>query len=466
MQSLRRTLAVRFSATMFVALMLIGVAAFTGFRHILGRIIDRSLVSASQLESDDLAVGLALTKHTEASDPVAFTEGINRFVVVRNAAGAIVSTNTALADDLPLTDEAFMLALGGEAGWASERWAHGSLRSLYRPVPAGSQAGFAVIQVSASLSPLAAATRRMFWFTLATVGLATLATGIGAGWLARSSMAPVAEITAQAAAITPGTSTKRITAHADAVEFRGLVDVLNGMLDRLGRALSTQRRIIADVAHELSTPVTAMRGELEVALRSERSADSYRATIQSCLEETEHIGSINEALLLLARLEARHIRPEWIEVDMRELVGTAVASVRIADPDRSYHFEGEGDVEENAEALVDVGLTKLVVNRLFDNIIKHTPAGTHVRAAVLPNDNQVVVTVEDDGPGLPDDAMQHLFDRFYQVDPSRTRVAGAGLGLSIAAAVADVHDGSASATRSELGGLMISLCFPRRQSLA
>ncbi len=459
MRSLSRTLSVRFSLTMFVALALIGAGAFLGGRPTLSRLVDRGLAAALGLESAVLAAGLSIAPDSGPDDLAAFVDRVNRFVVVRDSSGSIVANNTPLGEDLPLAAESFERALGGERAWTDGEWVHGRLRSVYAPTPPGSLPGFDVIQVSASLQPLRRAGQRLLFFAAVTVVLAVGATAVGAGWLARSSVAPVDEITRYAEAINPATSGKRISAHADTKEFHGLVGVLNSMLERLDGALDSQRRMIADVGHELRTPITALQGQLEVALRTERTPREYRDVLESCLEETEHLATMNETLLFLARVDAGESRPTPLPVDMRQLVEQAIARARTRDTDREFRVLPRDP--QAVDAVVDPKLVELVLDRLLDNAIEHTPSGTHVHATVDHEDSDVVVTIEDDGPGLPVDTMSHLFDRFYRVDPARSRGPGTGLGLSVAAAVAEVHHGSIRAEPSDLGGLKMTVRFPR-----
>ncbi len=459
MYSLRRTLSVRFSITMFAALMLIGMGAFFGVRRTLSHLTDQSLVSALELVSDVLARGLSVARHAEPDDFSAFVEGINRFVVVRDAAGHVVVANTPLAHDLPLDSAAFGRAMNGERVWSTDRWEFGRARSLFYRAPTGSHPGFAIVQVAASLDPLARIDRAVLLLVIGIVILATAMTAVGAGWLAKSAVAPVAEITRRAEAIDGGTLGKRISAHADTVEFHGLVAVLNSMLERLDWALAAQRRIIADVGHELRTPITAIQGELEIALRGNRTPDEYRKVLQSCLEEAEHLSAMDETLLLLARLEAGEHKTVPFPIQVCDVVERAISRTRASDPTHTLEFASDSGIPS---VPVDPKLFQIVVEQLLDNSIKHTPPGTHVRVAAKCDDTEFVLTLEDDGPGLPQHVLPHLFDRFWQADPARTRDSGSGLGLSVAAAVAAAHNGSVQATRSEMGGLKISLHLPSR----
>jgi signal transduction histidine kinase len=233
------------------------------------------------------------------------------------------------------------------------------------------------------------------------------------------------------------------------------------MLTRLDRAFLAQRRIIADVGHDLRTPITAMQGEIEIALRGERKPDDYRQVLSSVLEEVGRLGSISETLLTLARVEAGELAPRMDKVD---LVPVVEAAVRRAEPHADGHRITVG-VEGPAlpEARADPHLLALVLDQLLDNAIRHTPSGTSatVRVETAPG-NMVRVVVEDDGPGLSSESLEHLFERFYRGDTARGRAggAGAGLGLTVASAIVEAHAGTITAERGERGGLRVIFTLP------
>ncbi len=135
MYSLRRTLSVRFSITMFAALMLIGMGAFFGVRRTLSDLTNQGLISALELESDVLARGLSVARRAQSDDMISFVASINRFVVVRDEAGNALVANTPLAYDLPLDTAMFQRALSGERAWSTDRWSGGRVRSVLAPAP-------------------------------------------------------------------------------------------------------------------------------------------------------------------------------------------------------------------------------------------------------------------------------------------------------------------------------------------
>ncbi len=464
MYSLRRTLAVRFSITIFIALLFIAVWAYLGAQRILREELDHGLAAVAQLEFAVIGAGFPIALHAEPSDLDGFIDVVNRFVVVRDVDAAVLAVNTPLANNLPLDPEGFAQARRGSQVWMTQDWGDDQIRSYYGSVDLSRSRGQVVVQVAASLQPLSAANREVLFLLLGTVLLGSAASALGAGWLASSSVTPVDEITQQAQGIQPGMVGQRITEHADVVEFAGLVKVLNGMLERLDRTFETQRRMIADAGHDLRTPLTAMQGEIEVALRGERSPADYKTTLSSVLEEVDHLVSISDSLVLLARLDAGALSPERIERDVADLVQRSALRAQA-------RAEGKRDItiaapDGGITATVDAKMLTVAVDHLLDNAIKHTPDGTSVHVSVTARDGDLTITVEDDGPGLSEATLSHLFERFYRTDEARSRTGAAGLGLTIVAAIVSAHSGKVRADASDRGGLRVSMEIPREPPAA
>ena len=455
--SLRRTVSVRFSLTIFGALLVIAFWAYLGTRRVLKESLDQNLVAAAQLEQAVLASRLPIALQPGPDDWNAFTQSVNRFVVVRNREGRIVETNTTSGAALPLDTAAFRRVLNGDTAWVTQDWLDGTVRSYYAPAPARSRPGHDVVQIAASMHPLQEATREVLFLMLGTVFLGAVATAIGAGWLAQSSVLPVLEITAQARSVQPGVP-RRITAHADTEEFAGLVDVLNDAFERLEHAYDAQRRMITDAAHDLRTPLTVMRGEAEIALRGERTPEEYRATLCSMLEEVDQLTAISDSLILLARLEAGELVVDHAEQDVADIAEQAAAKAQLRDAARTYDFRGD---QAEIYAPVDRRLLIIGLGQLLDNVAKHTPPDTRATVTVEDVGTGITVRIDDSGPGLPDETLPHLFEHFYRTDAARTRTGSVGLGLTITAAIVRAHGGDITAGRSPMGGLRIALRLPK-----
>jgi two-component system, OmpR family, sensor kinase len=453
--SLRRTLAVRFSLTMFAALLALACWAFLGARQTLMEQLDQSLRGSAQLQANALAVLPEMTGESRLP-AYCFIRDVNRLVVVRDSSGMILGSNTKKAGDLPLQVTLFRESRRSGPQLSTHQWRGSNFRSIYVAVPPSST-GATVIQVEASLAPLEGSLRSILLQMMATVLLGSLATAIGAGWLAGSAVAPVTEIAQQARAITGEIPGQRITAHASVSEFRGLTEVINAMLLRLEQACHWHRNIIRDLGHDLRTPVTAMRAAVEVALWQERSPDEYRRVLSETLEEIDRMSLICDALVFLARLQAGEVSLKLDTLDARLLARQAVAGARETMSRHTMEL-----VEPSQPVLIqaDVRLTRIVLDQLLDNARRYTPPGSHIEVVVHDQDGMALITVEDDGPGVSDEVLPHLFEPFYRSDSARGRDGGPGLGLTATSAIVTLHGGSVTATRGRKGGLRVTVALP------
>lgn len=293
--------------------------------------------------------------------------------------------------------------------------------------------------------------RAMLAALFAVVLLGTGATLVGAWWLAGSAVRPVHEITEQATRIEAGTLNQRIAAHAETDEYRGLVAVLNRMLERLELAFRSQRRLTADVSHELRSPLTALRGEIEVALRSERSGRDYQRVLHSALEEIDRLSEMSDDLLLITRAEAGLIQARRVGADVNGLVEEALGGLR----PRIEERELECDVSLTpaaAHAVVDPELVTRVIRQLLDNAVKFTPRGGRIRVTTDVLDGGVRLGITDSGPGFAAADLPHVFEPFYRADPARSRGTGTGLGLAMVAALVRLQGGTVHASNVSAGG--------------
>jgi len=308
---------------------------------------------------------------------------------------------------------------------------------------------------------VAEGTRDVLFALVAVVTLGTGATLVGAWWLAGSAVRPVAEITQQATHIEGGTLDQRIAAHADTEEYRELVGVLNRMLERLERAFAAQRRLTADVSHELRTPLTALRGEIEVALRAERTPQEYQRVLHSGLEEIERLSELTEDALFITRADARLISVARTSVDVNALLRDLVArwQPRVDAADVRLALALDDGVPWLP---LDARLVIRMVDHLVENAVKHSPPQGVVAIATSPAPGGGVrLAVEDAGPGIPTSDLPHLFEAFYRADPARARSdGGAGLGLAVVAAVARLHGGTARVSNVQPRGSRFEVDLP------
>ena len=304
-----------------------------------------------------------------------------------------------------------------------------------------------------ALGPAAGMHRELLLVLAGVVVVGTAATLVGAWWLAGSAVRPVYEITEQATRIAPGTLDQRIAAHAETDEYRGLVAVLNRMLGRLDQAFRTQRRLTADVSHELRSPLTALRGEIEVALRAERSPRDYQRVLHSALEEIDRLTEMSEDLLLITRADAHLLQAHRVPTDINAIVGGVVDALQPRIEERELAVDCRF-APDATHAVVDADLVTRLVRQLLENAVKFTPPGGRVRVATtaLNGEGGIQIVVEDTGPGLAPELLPHVFEPFFRADEARTRGTGTGLGLAMVAAITRLHGGRVHAANVTTAG--------------
>jgi len=297
-----------------------------------------------------------------------------------------------------------------------------------------------------AVGPAAGMHRELMVLLTGVVIVGTGATLVGAWWLAGSAVRPVYEITEQATRIAPGTLDQRIAAHAETDEYRGLVAVLNRMLERLDQAFRNERRLTADMSHELRSPLTALRGEIEVALRAERNARDYQRVLHSALEEIDRLTEMSEDLLLITRADAHLLQAHRVPTDVDAIVEGVVEALQPRIDERELAVDCRF-ASDATPVVVDPELVTRLVQQLLDNAVKFTPPGGRVRVATAPlnGDRGIQIVVEDTGPGLGPELLPHVFEPFFRADQARSRGTGTGLGLAMVAAIARLHGGSAHA---------------------
>jgi two-component system OmpR family sensor kinase len=270
------------------------------------------------------------------------------------------------------------------------------------------------------------------------------------GWVViRVGLLPLERIGRVASEIAHGRLDKRVTPANDRTEVGRLGTSLNEMLAHIERAFADRtrseerlRRFLADASHELRTPLASIRGYAELFRLGAATEPAEIERAMGRIEaEATRMGGLVESLLLLARLEELPQTPP-VEVDLTELAEHAAQDTRAAAPDREILVHRGGRVR----LLGDPEQLRQVLANLTCNAVVHTPSATAIEITVSSEDGQAVIEVRDHGPGLPPDAGDHLFERFWRPEGGRSRGrGGAGLGLAIVKAIADGHGGGVHA---------------------
>ena len=278
--------------------------------------------------------------------------------------------------------------------------------------------------------------------------------------IARHGIRPVEEVAAMARRISSSNLRERIRPEGYPFELASLAGTFNEMLDRLEESFERISRFSADIAHDLRTPVNNIRGEAEVALARARNIDEYRDVLGSCLEEAVRLSELISDLLFLARAESplTHVHRE--RVDVAELLDGVREYYEAAAAESGISLSlAVGDEPVIAE--LDRTLVQRAVGNLISNAVAHTPVGGSVVLGANSESAAVRIEVSDTGAGIPADALPRVFDRFYRVDPSRSKASGGtGLGLAIVQSIMVLHGGNAEIASQPGQGTRVTLCMP------
>jgi heavy metal sensor kinase len=316
------------------------------------------------------------------------------------------------------------------------------------------------IEVGVSTASIAALLQRMLWLTAVGLPLIIVVAVSGGYVLVKRTLAPVERIASKAELITHHNLAERLPVARTGDELERLATSLNRMIIRLDDAFQQSKRFVADASHELRTPLTVLRSELESLAQNPLGASDQYERLGSLLQPVERLSKTVERLFALSRLDAGEAQTEWIEIDLGELVATTVDQMLLLAADKAITVTCEA--RERMVINGDRSRLKQVVVNLLDNAIKYTPANGAVHLRVTALEGHVVLTVDDNGIGIPAAALPHVFERFYRVDATRSDdTGGAGLGLAIVKTICDAH-GAAVRVMSEIGrGSSFHVTFPR-----
>ncbi len=336
------------------------------------------------------------------------------------------------------------------------------------PQPGAPGANGGTVVVAVPTNTVKRALQRLV-LTETAAGFVLLAVLTSGSWLIlRKGLRPLETMSTSAKNITAGDVSLRVTPADRKTEVGQLGLALNSMLDRIEGAFAERdateqklRRFLSDASHELRTPLTSIQGFAELfRLGQSNTADGGTSPVDQTLVisriegEAARMRRLVEDLLTLARLdETRPFTPE--AVDLSLLVTEACSDASAIDPLRPIELDAPEPVVVNGHR---DHLVQAMAN-LMTNAVRHTPSGTAIDASVRWVEGVAEIKVRDHGAGLEPEALAHVFDRFWQADPSRSGN-GAGLGLSIVASIAEEHRGTITAANAPDGGAVFTLRIP------
>ena len=430
------------------AVALTGIALYFATRHSLYEQLDNELLQTANLLSDQVA----------SENDLSTVGGINPdSLQAANVVLALVQANlgvtTIPGETITYDTGAPEVTIARTGRGHSARSVVASDGELYRivAVPLSGRDGYALV-LGRSLRPTLATLRQM-WGILAVVAITGVVAAAFSGMaVARSSLLPIRRLTAAVTRITETDELAPITAEGPA-ELAELASSFNSMVRTLANSRERQRRLIADAGHELRTPLTSLRTTIELLIADERSGmlpEGARSDIlRDVAAQVGEFSALVQDLVQLSREGSVDLLRE--EMDLADVIANAVTRARRRGPTMFFDVTLEPHVMMGNPATLERAFTNLL-----DNAVKFSPNGSVIRVAMTDG----LVTVADEGQGIAEEDLPHIFERFYRSDRSRN-APGTGLGLSIVAHTINAHGGWVKAGAAPGGGAEFTVYLPQ-----
>ena len=319
-----------------------------------------------------------------------------------------------------------------------------------------------VLVVGISLFEIERTVEELVLLLLTAGPAALLVTALSGSWLAGHALKPVRRMTTEAQAIGTDRLHERLAVPAAEDEVRRLAVTLNAMLQRIEQGAVAQRRIVADASHELRSPLTVMRTELDVSLRGDELSTSGRGVLESVREEVDRMRRTVDNLLTLAAIDEGGLPLLAVRCRLEQTMAEASRAVVALAAAKNVELVVEAGPEQ---VQADPQQLQLTLVNLLENAIRFSPCGGRVRLSSWQVNGEVGLTVTDQGPGVPAEHRDKLFDRFYRADSARGR-GGSGLGLAICREIVRAHGGRIWVDSDVGRGSAFSVALPAWRTLA
>ena len=448
---LRRTLAFRltlwyagiFSVSACIAFLFFYFLITSAFRDQTDRDLQKQLGVFSQIMATD---GIEAVKRFAAIESQAAGEKKIFYRLMYPTGISFSSSNMSYWRDIGVSRSRIDKILGGESLafetiHIPER--NANVRILYSGI--GSDIILQLGQSMENETRFVEVFKKIFIFTM----LLLIILSAGVGWfMARRAVSGVAAVTRTARNISAGSLEKRVPVKANNDEIDQLATTFNHMLDRIQKLVTGMKEISDNIAHDLKSPITRMRGAAEVGLTSGMTLPEFEQMAASNVEECDRLLDMINTMLMISKTEAGIGEFQSQAVDLARIVQDACELFQPIANDK--HIAMSCDVHQAVLITGDVSMLQRVSANLLDNALKYTLPGGKVRINVRREaEGSAAMTVKDTGVGISDKDLPHIFDRFFRCDPSRSQT-GSGLGLSLAKAIVEAHNGTIE-VESEVG---------------
>jgi len=353
-----------------------------------------------------------------------------------------------------------MVATGSHERYRTIDVGESQYRAFRASIPGKRSEGMGIVVV-ATLGRLNATLARLRNLILVIVPLSLLAVGLGGWFLARRALEPVTAIRSAAAKIGSGNLHRRVPVGQSRDELSDLATTFNDMIERLEHTFQSQRRFVADASHDMRTPLMVVGSKLELVRRRDDLPESVASDLALCSSEIERMARTVDDLLLLARADAEQLRLVRSVERLDEIVVDCAARMRGPATERNISLWV--DVADAVRVQCDATAIQRALTNVVENALKYSPPGTTVRIRTERSGDMAVVSIADEGVGIPAGDLAQVFDRFYRCDVSRS-TPGSGLGLSIVKTIVEAHGGTVSVESAQGAGTTVTIALPAYDS--
>ncbi|MGH2366288.1 MAG: sensor histidine kinase [Chloroflexota bacterium] len=377
-------------------------------------------------------------------------------VYVLAPGGRVVAGSRAALEQLPQGPAALRTLPAGSAKTEVVKQAGVRYLLLYQPLNAAGR-NIGALLLTTSLEGVDRTLRSFVGILGIGIGATLLIMSLVVIGLTHLGLKPLRLVVQKAGQIAEGDLAQRVDASSAPSEIRRLGEAFNHMAGRLQESFQAQRAFVADASHELRTPLTSLAGYIDILRKGGKDEPATLERVLGTMRaEVQRLTRLVSDLVALARLDAGdqlQIRP----VDLTRLVEDVYEQAKAMAPSREINLRANDGLWVQA----DLDRLRQVLLNLADNALKYTPPAAYVNFAIQAVDACAQVSVADNGPGIPPEDRDHLFDRFYRAERSRTREkGGAGLGLAIAKKIVEAHHGSISVSSPPDGGTIFAIRLP------
>jgi len=487
---------VRFKITIFymiilaVTLSLFSFLLYQNFNSLLFKNIDNLLASRAKGATDAIdtywemeiieakdagAVGRVFTKDNNENfikiakkwmdDKTDDPKLLNTVIQIFNTKGEDLASSKNIPEIGKLPRKAFLAALSGQENYGevnieTSMGRPATLRTLTIPVRENGKIVY-ILQVGMSVSTINSALNNLILVILILLPLTVILTGVFGYLLARVALSPVDDMIHTIHQITADNLKLRVKIPDTKDEIKRLADTFNEMLEKLDKSFSMERQFAEDMSHELKTPLSIIKGEMEVTLKKLRSKKEYEEVLKSSIEEVNRITKIVENLLTLAKLNSKFSDMKQSKIDLKLLLEAVLGDLKVIADKKAIKLEFY--LQNNIFVLADESQLRRLFLNLLDNALKYTEENGKVTVRLRRVDKIAQITVSDSGIGISKADLPHIFERYYRVRNKKEN-GGFGLGLNISKAAAEANNGSISVKSILKKGTTFKITFPVNNS--